>query len=162
MKPELGFIPRREFLVLIVLVFAIALWWIVPTYRQARADASVKELRAKDGGFKIYESVELPAQRFDEFGEIRVPHAKSRGRDDEFFYTSEITWIVPEGPGVGDLAVWRGHDRLIRTRDNKLLGEAVYCGRHGGDPIGPWHPSSYGCPEKLDVKYLAQHVFTKQ
>jgi len=32
-----------------------------------------------------------------------------------------------------------------RASDGKLLGEEITFARSGGDPIGPWHPSSFGC-----------------
>lgn len=147
---------------LVLFALVIGLWWGIPTYRKAKADAMVQALCAKDGGVKVYETVRLPAERFDEFGEVRVPHSQYRKPDDEFFYVSENTWIVPQRSGVSELNVWRGHDKLFRVRDNKLLGEAIYYGRSGGDPIGPWHPSSSSCPQRSSIKYLAQQTFAKQ
>lgn len=139
----------------------IGLWWSVPTYRKARADAMVQELCAKDGGMKVYEAVKLPAERFDKFGEIRVSHSQSRKLDDEFYFTDDTTWLIPESGDIAALVVWRGHYKVIRTRDGKILGAATYYARRGGDPIGPWHVSSFLCPEKTSIKYLAQQVFLK-
>jgi hypothetical protein len=34
------------------------------------------------------------------------------------------------------------------AKDGKLLSEFVDYARRGGDPIGPWHPSSYSCFDK--------------
>ena len=38
---------------------------------KARLDQQVKELCAKDGGIKVYETVKLPPERFDQWGLIK-------------------------------------------------------------------------------------------
>jgi len=159
---------RGKWWIVSALIFCVLfglwwLWWEVPTYRKARADVVVRELCAKDGGLKVYETIKLPADRFNQFGEIRVLHERHhKSNDDEFFYTTEDTWITRDKESIVELVIWRGQIKLFRTVDNKLLGEAVYYARRGGDPIGPWHVSSLSCPEKSDIKYLAQRVFVKQ
>lgn len=155
-------IRKASLIAYLALAIVAGLWWGVPTYRKARADTQVRELCAKDGRITIYETVKLPANSFDEFGEVRVPHEQYRQPSDQFFYTSDDSWIIPEGDSITKLVIWRGHFKLFRARDNKLLGEATYYARRGGDPIGPWHISSFLCPEKSSVKYLAQRIFVKQ
>lgn len=149
---------------LLVLAFLIGLWWGVPTYRIVRADAMVRELCAKDGGLKVYVTVKLPAERFDKYGNVMFgtrwgpPLQKNMKPGDDFFYTWETTWIIPE-TSIGALAMWRSHQKLFRVVDEKLLGEAISYSRRGGDPIGPWHPSHFGCPTDTD---LVKKVFVKQ
>jgi hypothetical protein len=80
-----------------------------------------------------------------------------RKSNDEFFYSEEKTWIMAEKSFAP--AVWRSHVQLFRAADNKLLGEAVSYSRRGGDPIGPWHPTSFGCPRDGDITALVSKVF---
>lgn len=145
-----------------VLLGTAILWWGVPKYRQASADALVRERCAKDGGIRVYELVRLPGDRFNEYGEVRVRELDGREKNVDFFYTVDDRWIVREGAGIGDLDVRRIHYRLLRARDNKLIGESIHYSRRGGDPIGPWHPSSFNCPENSGIKYLVQQAFAKQ
>ena len=37
---------------------------------KARFDQQVKELCAKDGGVKVYETVKMPAEKFNQWGQI--------------------------------------------------------------------------------------------
>lgn len=158
----------RKGLVIGLLLFAllIGLWWGIPTYRKANANAMVRELCAKDGGVKVYETVKLPVERFDKYGNVMFgsrlgPPLKQLAKEgDDFFYTWEKTWIIPE-TSVGALTVWRDHQKLFRATDQKLLGESISYSRRGGDPIGPWHPSSFGCPPNTS-NTLERQVFQKQ
>ena len=54
----------------VALAFAtlITLWWGVPTYRKAKADAMLKQLCAKDGGVKVYETVTTAGQIYSVWG----------------------------------------------------------------------------------------------
>jgi hypothetical protein len=156
------------FIGLLLLVVLIGLWWGVPTYRKAKADLMVKELCAKEGGNKIYEIVRLPPDRFGQqgnvvfFGNKNLPPLKEKATPhDEFYFTYEKTWIVLDA-GFNSLAIWRSHHKLYRAIDDKLLAESVAYSRRGGDPMGPWHPSSFGCPLDADIVYLQKKTFLKQ
>jgi hypothetical protein len=46
------------------------LWWVVPTLNKARLDARVRELCTKDGGIRVYETVMLPPDKFNRWGQI--------------------------------------------------------------------------------------------
>lgn len=165
-------VPRKirkpsliAFLVVVAVLFGF--WWGVPTYRKAKADAMVQELCTKDGGIKVYEIVKVPSERFGPYGNVLFPgnknlppSRKEAKPTDEFYFTSETTWIVPER-GVGSLAVWRSHQKLFRAAGDKLLGESISYSRRGGDPMGPWHPSSFGCPSDADIVYLVKKAFVK-
>lgn len=50
------------------LVFAMIFGLLLAGCEKARLDAQVKELCAKDGGIKVYETVKLPADRFNQWG----------------------------------------------------------------------------------------------
>jgi hypothetical protein len=146
---------KKYFVVAIVGSLPFALWWGVPTYNKAKADAMVDELCAKDGGPKIYEKVVLPASRFDAYGNIQIPFEKKTGSD--FYLESESQWIVPYS-GESNISIRRLVYKLYRASDQKLLGEAVSYLRRGGDPISPVHPSSYRCPK---IVGLERNVFVR-
>lgn len=152
---------------LLFFALLIGLWWGVPNYRKAKADAMVRELCAKDGGMKVYETVKLPTERFDQYGLVRFgslglpPLKQNMKSEDDFYYTSEINWMIPE-TSVGALAMWRLDQKLFRAADHKLLAVAISYSRRGGDPIGPWHPSSYRCPPNADITVAVRRVFERQ
>lgn len=160
-------IRTRSLISLLVVGVLFGLWWGVPTYRKASADAMVQELCTKDGGIKVYEIVKVPSEKFGLYGNVIFPgnknlppSRKEANPTDEFYFTSETTWIVPES-GSGSLAVWRSQQRLFRAAGDKLLGESISYSRRGGDPVGPWHPSSFGCPSDSDIVYLVKKVFVR-
>jgi hypothetical protein len=153
---------------LLLFALLIGLWWGVPTYRKASADAMVKDLCAKDGGVKVYEIMKIPSERFSPYGNVIFPGNKNLPpiqkevkSTDEFYVTSETTWLVPES-GFGSLAIWRSHQKLFRAADHRLLGESISYSRRGGDPFGPWHSSSFGCPSDADIVYLVKKAFVKK
>jgi hypothetical protein len=124
------------------------------TSEVSRLDAQVRELCKKDGGVYVYEQVILPAERFNEFGEIRVPPKDRMNSKDPFFYESHgITYRE------GNPHVWRSHYKLYRASDQRLLGEAITYGRRGGDLLPP--ESSFVCPEHASIKHLNQRVFQR-
>ena len=51
---------------------------------KARLDREVKRLCAIDGGITVYETVKLPAERFDGYGQIRVPAKWLAEPEDEY------------------------------------------------------------------------------
>ena len=112
----------------------------------------VESLCAKDGGTTVYEKVALPASRFDKYGNVRVPNVRHKKADDEFFYTSETTWIEPYGGKGIFIEVFRINHKLYRSSDNKLLAQAVRYVRRGGDPESFSHPSSHVCPKDLRLE----------
>ena len=154
-KPKNRKVSQALPIVLGVSVVLVGLWWGIPTYRKAKADARVDELCTKDGGIKVYETVKLPEDRFDQHGNVRVPFEPGSG--DDFYLRVEKQWIVPY-TSEGDISIARQSFKLYRASDKKLLGEAVSYLRRGGDPLSPAHPSSYRCPEDTGVE---KKVFTR-
>ena len=125
------------------------LWWGVPTYRKANADAMVNELCARDGGIKVYETVKLPARRFDQYGVVRVPFELKP--DGDFYLKSENKWVVPY-TNEGNISIARENYKLYRVTDGKLLGEVVTYVRRGGDPPSPAQPTYYRCPNDIGIE----------
>ena len=72
------------------------------TPTQMVLDAEVKRLCAIDGGIKVYETVPLPADRFDKFGKpnFRIPSKEYLKPQDEYFYTLDIFYYREGNPEV--------------------------------------------------------------
>ncbi|HAD04551.1 MAG: hypothetical protein A2005_11770 [Desulfuromonadales bacterium GWC2_61_20] len=150
--------PKIVHIVIGVLLFLVwfggAFWEVVG--KKEYYDAQVRELCAKDGGVKVYETVELPGERFDKYGVVKIPSGKDVNLGTEYHYDSKIYYYKKMSPEV-----WRLHFEIFRNLDNKLLGEATSYARRGGDIPGPWHESSFGCPEQSDISDLKKQVFIK-
>ena len=121
-----------------------------------RLDNEVRELCAKDGGIKVYETVKVPTEMVDEYGAIRIPSKQDTKPSDEYYYERETTYLQ-----TGDPAMWRTHHRIISSNDGKILGESVRYARRGGDVPGPWHESSFGCPDISTQPSLENSIFAK-
>ena len=144
---------------LAALVFVF--WWGIPLARQAYYDAETRKLCAMDGGARVFERVKLPAERFDEYGSVRIPLLRYAKQTDEFVFTWEVNELSRPLTSLGDLTLSRDHFQIIRRKDSKVLGEATSYLRRGGDPYVPWEPSSFRCPDAAGVQELIRLVFVK-
>jgi hypothetical protein len=133
----------------------IGAWWGIPTYFKAKADAYVDELCAKDGGIRIFQKVKLPAERFDESGQVRVPSASYRKPGDLFYYTTSTARLRGGTNSANDLVIWRDVHELYRAEDGTKLAEAVVYVRRGGDALSWAHPSSHVCPQRTGLSSAA-------
>jgi len=118
---------------------------------KARLDREVDRLCTIDGGIKVYETVTLPADKFNERGEINFykPTQRENALEPEYIFKWDIHYYKKSDPSRQDIhesSMKRDHIQIIRKSDMKLLGEFVLYRRAGGDLPGPWHPSSYRCP----------------
>ena len=116
-------------------------------------DAQVREMCAKGGGVRVYETVRLPAERFDALGVARIPIKRDAKPGDEYYYE----WRE-QSFREGNPSIRRDHFLVYRRSDMKLLGEAVSYARLGGDLPGPWHGSSFRCPEDSGGSVLKQRI----
>ena len=107
-------------------------------------DTKVGALCAKDGGIRIYETVELPAEKFNRWGQPNFyqPTQGENALGSEYIFRSEKIYYRRTDPKVS-----RRIYQVIRQSDNKLLGESVFYCRSGGDLHALWHGSSFRCPE---------------
>lgn len=144
----------RRWLPWLIVFVLFVLWWGVPTGRKMYYDGVVRELCAKDGGVKVYETVTLPTERFDKYGSVRIPLKEKMSSTDEYYYESSMHYYHKGHPEL-----WRLHFQIFRRLDNKLLGEATSYARRGGDPISPMHDSSFGCPIQADISDLEKQIF---
>ena len=138
----------------LIIVLAVAL--LLAGCEKARLDQQVKELCAKDGGIKVYETVKLPAERFDQFGKVKLPSINDAKPSDDYYYESETKYLKTGNPDLR-----RVHDKIIRRGDGKVMGEFIYYARRGGDLPGPWHPSSFGCPDLSSLPSFENTIFVK-
>ena len=143
----------------VIAALILGLWWGIPTYRKARADALVDELCAKDGGIQIHEIVKLGVEKFDKNGNVRVPPARHKKENDEFYSKTTETWIKKGEGNPNDLVIWRAHQEIFRSSSGKKLADSVYYIRRGGDPPSVMHPSSYLCPKDLGIE---RKIFVKE
>lgn len=124
---------------------------------QHRLDQQVKELCAKDGGIKVYETVTLPSENFDQWGNVKINIKKYSKPDDAYYLEMDTQFLRKGNPTLVRMVA-----RAVRNSDGKVLGESVRYGRGGGDIPGPWHPSSYTCPEiSQSQPSLESSVFLK-
>ena len=125
-----------------------------------RLDEQVQELCAKDGGVKIYETVRLPKEVFTEHGDLKFYRA-TQGENalgPDYVFVSEITEIKSGNPDLKRIAF-----RIVRRSDGITLGESVSYARGGGDMPGPWHGSSFKCPDnEVGEGVLMRGVFRPQ
>lgn len=119
-------------------------------------DREVKRLCAIDGEIKVYETVKLPAEKFDQYGQIRIPYKEIVKPEDEYYYESSTINLIKGNPELLQL-----HTQFYRKSDKKLLGESVVYMRRGGGMPGPWHMPAFSCPEKEDDGYLKRQIFIK-
>lgn len=134
----------------------LGVWLGIPTFNKWRADRLVDELCAKDGGSKVYETVTLPKQKFNQWGQFEVRDEKNVRPEDEHYSVWKITNIegMHEFSGTGQMTIYQSHFRFYRVSDKKLLGESISYTRRGGDAIGPWHSSSYSCRRSTSTESL--------
>lgn len=111
-----------------------------------QADRQVRELCAKDGGVRVYETVKLPAEKFDELKRMNfvLPDKSWAKPTDEYYDETDRHYYKR-----GRLNLSRTQHRIVRRSDGKVLGESVRYGRAGGDLPGPWHHSSFMCPDPV-------------
>lgn len=116
-----------------------------------RLDKQMAELCKKDGGSKVYETVALPADMFDESG---YPFPGWRDRQDkedrlskDYFYVREEIILKAGDPLKGEGQLSRFHTKIIRRSDSKLLGEKIFYTRTGGDGIVIGHFTMNTCPK---------------
>lgn len=146
---------------LVVVVSAagfLGLFWFLAGGEQWRLDKQVRELCAKDGGIKVYETVKLPGEKFDKYGFINFyrPTQKENALGAEYVFKRDIQYYREGNPSL-----YRYHVQVFLKHSGRLLGESIGYTRGGGDLPGPWQPSSFSCPDKYGEIPLLTGVFVK-
>jgi len=138
----------KSLVVSISVIMFIGLWWwaVGETWS---LDRQVRALCEKDGGVKVYETVPLSPEsleRLGKYGGIQIPVKSMKKPSDKYYFEHTSYYYVKGNPSM-----WRSHYQLFRQRDGKLLGESIRYSRRGGGLPGPWHESSFGCPDELSA-----------
>jgi hypothetical protein len=141
--------------VLIVPGFAWLAWTLYGGEKRL-LDQQVRELCAKDGGIKVYETVKLPAELLDKNGVIRIPDKEQAKPTDQYYYETERRYYRNGNPELS-----RRQYRIVRRVDQKILGELVFYGRGGGDLPGPWHESGITCPDPTQIPNFETSIFLR-
>lgn len=112
-------------------------------------DRQMEELCRKDGGNKVYETVSLSAEMFDEFG-YPFPGWRDRSQErklgDDYLYIYESEVLKDGDPFKGKGRLTRTHIKILRKADEKIMAETVAYSRVGGDGVVIGHPTSSSCP----------------
>lgn len=120
-------------------------------------DAKVRKLCDKDGGVKVHEKVSLPEEKYNQYA-LRnwiLPNESHAKPSDEYYVETEKYYYRQNAPQVA-----RTQHRLVRRTDGKVLGELIRYSRGGGDLPGPWHGSSFMCPDLTTTKFESS-IFNK-
>ncbi|MCE7915946.1 MAG: hypothetical protein DYH15_15105 [Nitrosomonas sp. PRO4] len=133
---------------IVLLLIASAIIYASFFTEKDRLDRKVRRLCAIDGGIKVYETVPLPPDKFNKYGQINFyrPTQGENTLGKDYLFKRETYYYKQGNPDL-----FRLHTQIFRRSDGKLLGESVFYKRGGGDIPGPWHGTSYMCPE-LSVK----------
>lgn len=126
---------------------------------KAELDAEVKRLCAIDGGMRVYETVKLPAEKFDKrqhFINFYKPTQEENALGQEYLLKRSVYYYLKGNPEMS-----RQHYKVFRRSDGKLLGETILYGRGGGDLPGPWYESGFNCPTfaEAGVNALLKKLF---
>lgn len=144
----------KGLVVLGTLILFIWFLWIA-VGRNMWLDHQVRELCTKDGGVKVYETVILPAERFDKYGNVHIPSKNFAKPTDEYYYESKNQYFQKgNADQTGNPDIFQYNFRIVRHLDGKIMGESISYIRRGGGLPGPWHPSSFSCPEHSDPARL--------
>lgn len=153
---------------IILLLIVLSIVYVTFFSEKARLDREVDRLCALDGGVKVYETVALPPDKFNKWGEINFYKPTQKIEDTlgpEYIYHWDTHYYRKGDPatqGAQETSMKRDHIKISRKSDMKLLGEFILYRRGGGDLPGPWVPSSYRCPgSEVNEVSLMKQVFIK-
>jgi hypothetical protein len=153
---------RNAILWMVVLLSGIWLWKFVSEAELRRLDKEVDRLCAVDGKTVIYETVKLPASKFNEYGQATVPQ---NGRDDsDFGYFVRGSERILAGPGQAPGAqLLRYEWRVVRSADGKVMAEHINYTRSGGNWLEgvPGMDDGRSCPGPVPINFRKQ-IFIKE
>lgn len=143
---------------LIVVAATCSAFVLLAGCEKYRLDEEVRQLCAKDGGIKVYETSGLPENEFNKFGQV------------SFYQAAEGSVLLTDYELIkeeriyrsGNPRMWRTYFAIKRRSDGKILGESVGYTRFGDGFEGPFHPSSFLCPNQFGETSLLQQVFVNK
>lgn len=133
-----------------LVILAVATAVVFFEGRKMYWDSKVREMCQVDGGVQIFEAVKLPRHKYKELEDrnFMLPKKKEAKPSDEYYFTSDVIYYKTANPQVA-----RTQYRIVQRAGEKILGQLVFYGRGGGDIPGPWHESSYTCPDPATVSF---------
>lgn len=143
----------------IVLFFLF--WQGIPAYNIWQANKRVDELCTKDGGIRIYETVTLSKERFNQWGQFEVYDKAYMKTNDEYFIQYETETLNGNNDYTSfSPRVVRNHVIIFKVKGNKKMGEYMSYGVGGGMAIGfAMVPDGYVCPKVIDFE---KQIFLKK
>ena len=151
-----------------VTLLVLSVYLLAGCAEKYELDRKMEELCKKDGGVKIYETVKLPPEMFDELGQPhfsgdtdfkRLGNGTTRKLGEAYTYIIENTTLKAGDPLKGEGYLGCSHYKIQRNSDKKILAEAIQYLRAGGDLLTFGHHSSKACP--AEQKGLIEQVFVK-
>ena len=151
----MNLICKMDRLDLVRATFCLLCIFTVVGCDRAKLDNELRQRCAVDGGIKIYETVKLPNEEFNQYGQVSFyqAHPGSQLLSSYALVREEHTYQS------GNPRMWRSYFAVKRIRDGKILGESVGYTRFGDGYEGPFHPSSFSCPEEFGEVPLLRAVF---
>ena len=131
-------------------------YWYCHLLLPASAGRAKVNWTPKCGGSAPLMEVKLPAERFDQHGQIRIPYKENLKPKDKYYKVWHVSYIKNGNPSLS-----RDHFQIVRQSDSKVLGESISYVRIGGDIPGPWHGSSFRCPENAGSPFLTRQIFIR-
>lgn len=140
------------------------LWLIkyVSETEMRRLDKEVDRLCAIDGRSVIYETVTLPANKFDSYGQPMVPDNNKDDTGFGYFIQFDERTLAGAGQAPG-ARLLRSQMQVIRTTDRKVVAEHIDYTRGGGYWLEgiPGVGEGKVCPGSIPMDFR-QRVFLKE
>ena len=153
-KRVASFFPLNKRTVLLFLLLSLI---GCTTLSQWKANVLVDELCAKDGGIKVYETVTLPKNRFNEWGQYPVPSEGYEKSTDEYYRASKFNKVSE----TSNSTIYQSYYWIYRRSDQKLLGEGINYMRRRSDPSAFWELLPYSCDNIGINGNLEEKIFLK-
>lgn len=151
-KNNVNIVLRTGIFLFWILWFGLSFWYAGG--RNLYYDAYVSLMCWNDGGATVYETVLVSKEKYKDVIEGIVTSEKITPTDKYHLKTEYYYYRT------GQPVIERFHDKIVRISDGKILAEYVFYLRLGGNFPGPWHGSSYSCPQ--DVPNIISLVFLKE
>jgi hypothetical protein len=125
-----------------------------------RLDAEVKRLCAIDGGIKIYETVTLPAGKFNDYGIPNLPHKSDTAGFGYYIKDLPNEYLSPRKSDYEGPNMWKSVTQIIRSADEKVIASLVVYVRSGGEFLqGPIQYPAFTCPSAGATDQLIKQTF---
>lgn len=118
-----------------VTLLVLSVYILASCTEKHELDRQMEELCKKDGGIKVYETIKLPPEMFDE-SDYTFPEWQKRARVDRLgseFLFEEEKYVLKEGnPWLEKGRLIKFTEKIYRRSNHSLIGESISYGRAGG------------------------------